>query len=81
MTVSENNFEMSDYIKSPLHCDMTHECTATVTHIDEKGWVYCREHGNARKYSHRCRMLTPSEIKTLTAGGSIRYQREAVNHR
>jgi hypothetical protein len=51
-----------------LKCDMTRECAAPVTHIDEKGFVYCREHGIDRKSYCRSRQLTAGEIKTLTSG-------------
>lgn len=42
-------------------------CDATVTHIDEKGFVYCRECGNDRKATYRCRKLTPGELRQLRA--------------
>lgn len=43
-------------------------CAEPVTHIDEKGYVYCRDCGNDRKQSHRCRKLTAGELKQLRAG-------------
>lgn len=51
-----------------LKCDMAFECPHPVTHLDEKGYVYCTEHGKVRKYSHRCRKLKSQEIKQLAAG-------------
>jgi hypothetical protein len=51
-----------------LTCDMEKECGEPVTHIDEKGFVYCRKHGNDRKYSMRCRQLTSKELKLLRTG-------------
>jgi hypothetical protein len=59
-----------------LVCDMERGCLAPVTHIDEKGWVYCAPHGKQRKMSHRCRKLTSGEIKTLKAGKPISYERK-----
>ena len=59
-----------------LHCDMTTDCAATVTHIDEKGFVYCRAHGICRKNYCRCRQLTKAELRTLMAGKTIHYRPE-----
>jgi hypothetical protein len=51
-----------------LKCGMRRECQADVTHIDDKGYVYCREHGIER-YSHRrCRQLTAKELRQLRSG-------------
>lgn len=63
-------------IGTTLRCDMKHECGEEVTHIDEKGFVYCGDHGYSRKFSHRVRRLTKAEIKTLSSGGAIYYERE-----
>jgi hypothetical protein len=51
-----------------LHCDMKEDCDQPVTHIDEKGWVYCEQHGKSRKQSMRCRKLTQQELKKLEKG-------------
>lgn len=52
-----------------LKCDMGKDCREQVTHIDAKGYIYCRKHGVSRKASGvRCRQLKPAEIKTLGAG-------------
>lgn len=51
-----------------LKCDMKLDCGASVTHIDEKGWVYCAQHGAIRKYTMRCRQLKPKELATLKSG-------------
>ena len=48
-----------------LKCSGTKECTCPVTHIDEKGFIYCSDHGKLRKMYMRCRKLTKSELKTL----------------
>lgn len=59
-----------------LTCDMRRECPATVTHIDDKGWVYCAGHGTARRTTRPCREMTTSEIATLEAGGTIWWDPE-----
>lgn len=51
-----------------LTCDMERDCKQAVTHIDEKGFVYCHSHGVQRKTYCRCRMLQPKELKQLQAG-------------
>jgi hypothetical protein len=56
-----------------LCCDMAHECKAAVTHIDEKGFVYCADHGATRKNYCRCRQLFPKELRTLRSGTPIHY--------
>lgn len=59
--------------KRELHCDMEKDCTAPVTHIGSKGYVYCAAHAVERRDSgyERCRKITPSEMKTLQAGQPI----------
>lgn len=64
------------YRNGKLCCDMKLDCVAPVTHIDEKGFAYCRNHGTARKAYRRCRQLTPAERKALIAGAAIHYERE-----
>lgn len=60
-----------------LTCDMENDCTAPVTHVDEKGWLYCATHGPQRRQSGRqCRKLTAAEIKRLQAGLTISYERK-----
>lgn len=51
-----------------LSCDMIDECSQPVSHIDEKGFVYCKDHGLRRKATHRCRQLKPAESKRLKTG-------------
>ncbi len=48
-----------------LRCDMEEECVATVTHIDNKGFAYCTEHGIARRTWMPCRQLRPWELRRL----------------
>lgn len=59
-----------------LRCAMFDACTDDVTHIDEKGFAYCRTHGNQRKHSHRCRALTGGELRMLRDGIAIWYEPE-----
>jgi hypothetical protein len=52
-----------------LKCDMSEACEEPVTHLDEKGFVYCTKHGVQRRGSgHRCRKLKPSELRQLKSG-------------
>jgi hypothetical protein len=57
--------------KIMLRCDMTRDCTAPISHIDCKGYIYCKPHGLDRKAYQRCRLLTPAEMKTLLRGEPI----------
>ena len=59
-----------------LSCQMDDACTKTVTHIDNKGFVYCHDHGVARKRDKPCRKMSRAEIKRLEAGLTISYTRE-----
>jgi hypothetical protein len=54
-----------------LKCDMLRTCEAPVTHIDDKGFIYCASHGQDRKAHCRCRKLKPAEIKKLKLGGTV----------
>jgi hypothetical protein len=56
------------HLNGKLKCDMEKDCAEDVTHIDEKGYVYCHEHGVQRKSWRRCRQLTPKELRQLQAG-------------
>lgn len=56
-----------------LKCDMLVACKAPVTHVDNKGYVYCASHGEHRKLSVPCRALRPNEITKLTNGQTIKY--------
>ena len=52
-------------------CDMRHECTAPVTHIGEKGYVYCAEHVQCRRGVERCRRLRAFELRLLESGHAL----------
>lgn len=60
-------------LKRILSCDMKRDCTAAVTHIDNKGYVYCTEHGVKRKAVRPCRKLKPAELEQLRRGEPISY--------
>lgn len=51
-----------------LRCDMAEGCMEPVTHMDEKGFIYCLAHGNQRKSWKRCRKLKPAELRLLKDG-------------
>jgi hypothetical protein len=51
-----------------LCCDMKAGCTQPITHIGEKGYIYCAEHVGDRKYWERCRKLRLWEIAVLESG-------------
>jgi hypothetical protein len=59
--------------KDLLICEMTHNCVSEVTHIDRKGYVYCRRHAEQRKMSVGCRLLKPAEIRKIENSEAIRY--------
>lgn len=40
---------MYDDTNGRLSCDMDHDCKAEVTHVDQDGFVYCTDHGLARR--------------------------------
>jgi hypothetical protein len=56
-----------------LQCAMDTACTRLVTHIDNKGYVYCTCHGERRRADRACRALRPHEITKLTNGQPIKY--------
>lgn len=63
-------------VDGQLKCDMKKDCSEQITHIDEKGFIYCREHGRQRKnygrYAMKCRQLRPFELNQLKAGKPLR---------
>ncbi len=59
-----------------LACDMKNDCKDHVTHIDNKGFVYCSSHGAQRRMNGTpCRKMSRAEIKRLEEGGTISYTR------
>ena len=51
-----------------LQCDMDKSCMSEVTHIDCSGFVYCTDHGVARREWKCCRKLRPHELNRLKRG-------------
>lgn len=63
-------------IAAELHCDMKEGCEEPVTHVDNRGFVYCSQHAERRKSGGTpTRALRPNEIKNLERGETIRYRR------
>jgi hypothetical protein len=51
-------------------------CSGGITHLDEKGYVYCTDHGIQRRdRDMRCRKLLPSELRKRKRGELINYRR------
>lgn len=59
-----------------LACQMIDRCLGVVTMIDEKGFVYCQDHGIKRKSHCRCRIMRRWEIDELESGRTISYGRK-----
>lgn len=57
--------------KRLLACDMAKECPEPVTHIGEKGYVYCASHAPLRQGYERTRKLRAWEAKQLQAGNPL----------
>lgn len=64
--------DLHDMENKKLKCDMTKECPEEVTHIDEKGFLYCARHGYQRKNVMRCRKLRPAELKRILENQPIK---------
>lgn len=54
-----------------LICEMKKDCVNPVTHIGERGFVYCAEHAPLRQGWERVRRVVPWELKLLLAGEPI----------
>ena len=56
--------------KIKLKCDMTEGCVQAVTHIGDKGYTYCTDHGVMRRASgwERVRKMRAWEVRLLEAG-------------
>jgi len=55
-----------------LKCEYCETCLNEVTNIDEKGFIYCKYHGEVRKQSKRCRKMRVYEINRLKSGLKIK---------
>ena len=65
-------------VEKTLTCASMGDCDGSaVTHIDEKGYVYCALCGNSRRQSGvRCRRMTAGEIHRAKRGEPFHYSRE-----
>lgn len=57
----------------PMECDMVEGCREPVTHIDNKGYVYCTGHGLERRMWRPCRKLQPWELRRLESGRALAH--------
>lgn len=64
-----------------LTCQMTDDCKAPVTHIDNKGYIYCTQHGIDRRDVRPCRKLLKREIAALERGNAINWRPEPLPKR
>lgn len=55
-----------------LKCEMNHTCANAVTHLDNKGFIYCTFHGLQRRTTHPCRKLRAYEVKRLERGEAVK---------
>ena len=56
-----------------LQCEMRDDCSSEVTHLEDKGYIYCAEHAKVRRcYGHRCRKLRPHELRRVQAGLQVK---------
>lgn len=59
--------------KTVLACDMTDDCQTPVTMIDDKGYVYCTDHGLERRDWRPCRKLRDHEVNRLNRGEPLAH--------
>lgn len=64
-------FDLSKIEKRQLKCDMLDGCASKITHIDNKGFIYCADHAFNRKFSVPTRKLLKKEIVQLENGKQI----------
>jgi hypothetical protein len=55
-----------------LTCGMTEDCLSDVTHIDNRGFLYCTFHGLKRRNDTPCRKLWSHELNKLRKGEIIK---------
>ena len=55
-------------------CDMEASCTEPVTHMDDKGYVYCTSHGLQRRSVRPCRRLYGWERAEIQRGALRSYK-------
>lgn len=54
-----------------MNCNMRSTCLKPVTHIGEKGYIYCTECAGIRQGYERCRKMRAWELKLIKAGKPI----------
>lgn len=58
-------------------CELGSECKKEVTHIDQRGIIFCNDHYLVRKKTDSCRKLSGHEKKELKAGKALsRFKQE-----
>ena len=62
---------MSTTTTKKLHCDMKNTCRNKITHLGEKGYIYCSAHAGPRQVQERCRLLRPFELEILKEGRAL----------
>jgi len=64
-----------------MKCDMTKDCTNQVTHIGEKGYVYCADHAWERRQSgyERTRRMRGWELNLIRNGKPLPSYRLKVS--
>jgi hypothetical protein len=74
MTAYKKLAKNSGFGSGKLRCDMYHDCTTAVTHMDHKGYFYCTLHAARRKSGGiPTRKLRPTEIKKMEQGVVVGY--------
>lgn len=56
-----------------LRCDMREDCDEPVTMLENKGWIYCTDHGIGRRDwpRNKTRKLRPYEVNKLLRGEAL----------
>lgn len=59
--------------RNTLQCQMRDDCHEPVSHIEDRGFIYCQEHAVSRRQSGwgHTRKLRPWEIRLLLAGEPV----------
>lgn len=53
---------------SATTCNMRDDCAEPVTHIGNKGYIYCSSHAVQRHGYERTRKMRPWELRWIAAG-------------
>lgn len=52
-------------------CEMHEKCASPVTHLGEKGYIYCTKGAEERRGWERCRKMRAWELKWIAAGKAL----------